>query len=144
MNIKKMLVSVALAAFPCLCSAYTWEVCLALTKVMNSVDSKELLKITGPLIFKSVNSDCKTEGGPIILYRTFTLHSDVESSKSFVINNYPRLLDEDFLKMFNIEYCAKDSKSGKWVFRGDPIYYLVNRANGSLFARYQFTGASCS
>jgi hypothetical protein len=144
MRYKKILVSAALAAFPCFCLAYTWDGCLTLSKVMNNVDGKGLLKITGPMIFKSVNSDCKIEGGAVILYRTFTMHSDFESSKNFVINNYPRLLDEDFLKTFSVEYCARDSKSGKWVFRGDPIYYSVNRSNGDFFAEYRFTGNSCN
>lgn len=141
---KKILVSAALVVFPCFCLAYTWDSCLALTKVMNNVDDKELLKITGPLIFQSMDSGCKNEGGSVILYRIFTLHSDFESSKSFVINNYPKLMDADFIKAFKSEYCARDPKSGKWVFRGDPIYYAINRVNGDLFARYQFSGASCN
>lgn len=144
MSYKKILLSVILAVFPCFCFAYTWDSCLALTKVMNNVDDKELLTITGPLIFKSVDSGCKNEGGSVILYRILTLDSDLESSKSFYINNYPKLLDLDFIKMFKIQYCARDRKDGRWVFRGDPIYYVVNRANGDLFARYQFSGASCN
>jgi hypothetical protein len=141
---KKILVSITLAISPVFSLAYTWDSCLSLTKVMNNTNDKELLSITGPLIFKSVDAGCKNEGGTVILYRIFTLHGDFESSKSFVINNYPKLMDGDFVKMFKLEYCARDPKSGKWVFRGDPIYYAVNRVNGDLFARYQFGGASCN
>ena len=143
---KKILVSAALVVFPCFCFgfAYTWDSCLVLTKIMNNVEDKNLLTITGPLIFKSVDSGCKNEGGSVILYRILTLDSDLESSKSFYINNYPKLLDVDFVKMFKILYCARDPKDGKWVFRGYPIYYVVNRANGDLFARYQFSSASCN
>ena len=143
MNYKKILANVTLVLFPCFSLAYTWDSCLTLTKVMNNADDREWSKLTGLLVFQSVDSGCKIERGEVILYRIFKLHSDFESAKSFVINNYPKLLDEGFISAFKFEYCARDPKDSKWVFRGDPIYYVINRANGDLFARYQFSGASC-
>ncbi len=120
------------------------EGCLELTKVMNNVDDKELLKESGNVIFQSIDSGCKEEADGIALYRIFRLSDEFDSIKNFVLNRYPNHLDADFIKVLKIEYCAKDPKDKRWVFRGDNISYVILRANGDLFARYKFSGQSCN
>lgn len=144
MNCKKLFLFAALIAFSIFCSARSMDSCLELTKVMNNVDDKELLKLSDFVIFQTVDSGCKDEADGINLYRIFKLSNQFESMKNFVLNRYPNYLDEDFIKVFKIEYCVREPKNNRWVFRGDNISYVVLRANGDLFARYKFNAGSCN